>query len=166
MRVADIFLAFPFLILAMVTIMMVGSGLGTMILVLSIFGWVGFARVIRAETLSVREKELVEAARAIGCGDGRILARHILPNVFAPMIVIATFAVASVIVVEASLSFLGLGIPPAIPSWGMMLSDSRNVLRIAPWMGILPGLCITLVVLSLNLVGDWLRDFLDPRLRF
>ena len=165
MRVADIFLAFPFLILAMVTIMMVGSGLGTMILVLSIFGWVGFARVIRAETLSVREKELVEAARAIGCGDGRILARHILPNVFAPMIVIGTFAVASVIVVEASLSFLGLGIPPAIPSWGMMLSDSRNVLRIAPWMGILPGLCITLVVLSLNLVGDWLRDFLDPRLR-
>ena len=165
MRVADIFLAFPFLILAMVTIMMVGSGLGTMILVLSIFGWVGFARVIRAETLSVREKELVEAARAIGCGDGRILARHILPNVFAPMIVIGTFAVASVIVVEAALSFLGLGIPPAIPSWGMMLSDSRNVLRIAPWMGILPGLCITLVVLSLNLVGDWLRDFLDPRLR-
>ncbi len=166
MRVADIFLAFPFLILAMVTIMMVGSGLGTMILVLSIFGWVGFARVIRAETLSIREKELVEAARAIGCGNGRIIARHILPNVFAPMIVIATFAVASVIVVEAALSFLGLGIPPAIPSWGMMLSDSRNVLRDAPWIGILPGMCITLVVLSLNLVGDWLRDFLDPRLRF
>ena len=165
MRVADIFLAFPFLILAMVTIMMVGSGLGTMILVLSIFGWVGFARVIRAETLSIREKELVEAARAIGCGNGRIIARHILPNVFAPMIVIATFAVASVIVVEAALSFLGLGIPPAIPSWGMMLSDSRNVLRDAPWIGILPGMCITLVVLSLNLVGDWLRDFLDPRLR-
>ena len=165
MRVADIFLAFPFLILAMVTIMMVGSGLGTMILVLSIFGWVGFARVIRAETLSIREKELVEAARAIGCRNGRIIAYHILPNVFAPMIVIATFAVASVIVVEAALSVLGLGIPPAIPSWGMMLSDSRNVLRDAPWIGILPGLCITLVVLSLNLVGDWVRDFLDPRLR-
>ena len=107
----------------------------------------------------------MEAARAIGCRNGRIIAYHILPNVFAPMIVIATFAVASVIVVEAALSFLGLGIPPAIPSWGMMLSDSRNVLRDAPWIGILPGLCITLVVLSLNLVGDWLRDFLDPRLR-
>src|SRR5207248_2983543 len=96
----------------------------------------------------------------------RIIVRHVLPNVFAPVIVLWTFAVASVIVAEASLSFLGLGIPPAIPSWGMMLADGRNVLRDAPWLSTLPGLCITLAVLSLNLVGDWLRDYLDPRLRF
>ena len=165
MRVADVFLAFPFLILAMVTIMMLGSGLGSMILVLSIFGWVGFARVVRGETLSVREKEFVEAARAIGCRDARIIVFHILPNVFAPMIILATFSMASVILTEAALSFLGLGVPPAVPSWGMMLSDSRNVLRLAPWMAILPGLCITVLVLALNLVGDWLRDYLDPRLR-
>ena len=166
MRVADVFLAFPFLILAMVTLMLVGSGLGSMILVLSIFGWVGFARVVRGETLSVREKEFVEAARAIGCGDARVIVFHILPNVFAPMIVLITFSMASVILTEASLSFLGLGIPPAVPSWGMMLSDSRNVLREAPWMAILPGLCITVLVLALNLLGDWLRDYLDPRLRY
>jgi peptide/nickel transport system permease protein len=165
MRVADILLGFPFLLLAMLTVMMLGPGVGNMILVLGAFGWVGFARVVRAETLSVREKEFVEAARAVGCGDVRIIVFHILANVFHSMIILVTFSIATVMVVEAALSFLGLGVPPAIPSWGKMLSDSRNVMGTAPWMSILPGLCLTIVVLSLNLVGDWLRDYLDPRLR-
>ena len=165
MRVADILLGFPFLLLAMLTVMMLGPGVGNMILVLGAFGWVGFARVVRAETLSVREKEFVEAARAVGCGDARIIVFHILANVFHSMIILVTFSIATVMVVEAALSFLGLGVPPAIPSWGKMLSDSRNVMGTAPWMSILPGLCLTIVVLSLNLVGDWLRDYLDPRLR-
>ena len=166
MRVADILLGFPFLLLAMLTVMMLGPGVGNMILVLGAFGWVGFARVVRAETLSVREKEFVEAARAVGCGDVRIIVFHILANVFHSMIILVTFSIATVMVVEAALSFLGLGVPPAIPSWGKMLSDSRNVMGAAPWMSILPGLCLTIVVLSLNLVGDWLRDYLDPRLRY
>lgn len=166
MRVADILLGFPFLLLAMLTVMMLGPGVGNMILVLGAFGWVGFARVVRAETLSVREKEFVEAARAVGCGDVRIIVFHILANVFHSMIILVTFSIATVMVVEAALSFLGLGVPPAIPSWGKMLSDSRNVMGTAPWMSILPGLCLTIVVLSLNLVGDWLRDYLDPRLRY
>ena len=165
MRVADILLGFPFILLAMLTAMMLGPGIGNMILVLSVFGWVGFARVVRGDTLSVRGKEFVEAARAVGCGDLRIVLRHVLPNVFHSMIVLITFSVASIMVVEAALSFLGLGLPPAVPSWGKMLSDSRNVLGLAPWMSTLPGLCLTVVVLSLNLVGDWLRDYLDPRLR-
>jgi len=165
MRVADIFLGFPFILLAMLTATMLGPGIGNMVFVLSVFGWVGFARVVRSDTLSVRGKEFVEAARAVGCGDTRIILRHVLPNVFHSMIVLVTFSVASLIVVEAALSFLGLGLPPAVPSWGTMLSDSRNVMGLAPWMSILPGLCITAVVLSFNLAGDWLRDYLDPRLR-
>lgn len=165
MRVADVLLGFPFLLLAMLTVMMLGPGVGNMILVLGSFGWVGFARVVRAETLSVREKEFVEAARAIGCGSVRIILYHILVNVFHSMIVLVTFSIATVMVVEAALSFLGLGVPPAVPSWGKMLSDSRNLMGAAPWMSVLPGLCLTIVVLSLNLVGDWLRDYLDPRLR-
>jgi peptide/nickel transport system permease protein len=164
MRVADILLGFPFILLAMLTAVMLGPGVGNMILVLGVFGWVGFARVVRAQTLSVREMEFVEAARAIGCGDLRIIVRHILVNVVHSMIIMVTFSVASVMVVEAALSFLGLGIPPAIPSWGKMLSDSRHVMSSAPWMTVFPGLCLTAVVLSLNLVGDWLRDYLDPRL--
>lgn len=165
MRLADVLLGFPFLLLAMLTVMLLGPGVENMILVLGSFGWVGFARVVRAETLSIRQKEFVEAARAIGCGDLRIIVYHILVNVFHSMIVLVTFSVATVMVVEAALSFLGLGVPPAVPSWGKMLSDSRNVMGTAPWMSILPGLSLTIVVLSLNLVGDWLRDYLDPRLR-
>ena len=165
MRLADVLLGFPFLLLAMLTVMLLGPGVENMILVLGSFGWVGFARVVRAETLSIRQKEFVEAARAIGCGDVRIIVYHILVNVFHSMIVLVTFSVATVMVVEAALSFLGLGVPPAVPSWGKMLSDSRNVMGTAPWMSILPGLSLTIVVLSLNLVGDWLRDYLDPRLR-
>ncbi len=164
-RVADIFLAFPFILLATATVMMLGPGLVNVILVLSVFGWTSYARVVRGETLCLREKEFVEAARTVGCKNVRILIGHILPNVFSPVIVISSFVVASVIIAEAAMSFLGLGIPPAIPSWGGMLAEGRPYLRDAWWLAVLPGLLIMIVVLALNLVGDWLRDYLDPRLR-
>ncbi len=166
MRLGDILLAFPFLLLAMVTILMLGPSLRNVILVLGLFGWVGFARMVRGETLSLREKEFVDAARAIGASDFRIVRVHILPNLAASTIVIATFVIAGIVIVEATLSFLGLGVPPAVPSWGMMLSEGRDYMRDAWWLATFPGLLILLLVLSLNLIGDWLRDFLDPRLRF
>ncbi len=166
MRLADILLAFPFILLAMMAVALLGPSLLNVILVLSIFGWVGYARMVRGEMLVLREKEFVEAARVMGANDARIMLRHILPNVLAPVIVIASFVAAAVITAEAALSFLGLGIPPAIPSWGAMLADGRDNLTSAWWLATLPGLAIVLTVLALNLVGDWLRDYLDPRLRF
>jgi peptide/nickel transport system permease protein len=115
--------------------------------------------------LSVREAEFVQAARSVGATDARIIARHVLPGVFSPVIVVASFAAAQVIVVEASLSFLGLGVQPPDPSWGRMLADSRDYMASNPWLATIPGLAIVLTVLGLNLVGDWLRDVLDPRLK-
>jgi peptide/nickel transport system permease protein len=165
MRVADVLLAFPFVLLAMVVIVVLGPSLPNLILVLSVFGWVGYARVVRATTLAIKEREFVEAARTVGATSPRIIWRHILPNVFAPAIVIATFVASSAIIAEAALSFLGLGLPTAIPSWGAMLADGRDNLVAAPWLTWFPGLAIMITVLSLNLVGDWLRDYLDPRLR-
>ena len=166
MRLGDVLLSFPFILLCMVTVLMLGPGLRNIILVLGFFGWVGFARVVRGETLSLREKEFVEAARVTGCSDLRILYKHILPNLAPSIIVVATFVMASVIIAEATLSFLGLGIPPAVPSWGGMLNIGRNYMRGAPWLALFPGLLLLLLVLSLNLLGDWLRDYLDPRLRY
>jgi peptide/nickel transport system permease protein len=165
MRLADILLAFPFVLLAMMAVALLGPSLVNVIIVLSIFGWVGYARMVRGEMLVLREKEFVEAARVLGANDVRIMLRHILPNVLAPVIVIASFVAAAVITAEAALSFLGLGIPPAIPSWGAMLADGRDNLNSAWWLATFPGLAIVLTVLALNLVGDWLRDYLDPRLR-
>ena len=166
MRLADIQLAFPNILLFIAILAVLGSGLGKVIGVLGFTSWVTYARVIRGEVLAIREREYIEAARAIGCTDWRIMRQHVLPNTFAPLFVIASFAVASAIVAEASLSFLGLGVPPAIPTWGGMLAASRDYLRDAWWPVTFPGIAIMLTVLSINSLGDWLRDYLDPRLKY
>jgi peptide/nickel transport system permease protein len=166
MRLGDILLAFPFILLAMVTVLMLGPSVTNVILVLAIFGWVSFARVVRGETLSLREKEFIEAARSIGASDIRILFFHILPNLVPSITVVASFVFAAVVIAEATLSFFGLGIPPGIPDWGTMLAEGRAYLTTAWWMAAFSGMSILLLVLSINLIGDWLRDFLDPRLRF
>lgn len=165
MRLADIQLAFPFLLLALAVVAAVGAGLLNVILILGVAGWAAFARVVRAQVLSIKQREYVEAVRAIGAGQPTILVRHVVPNVLTPIIVLATATVANNIVVEASLTFLGLGVQPTIPSWGSMLTDARDYLAVAWWMGIFPGLALMLTVLAINLLGDWLRDYLDPTLR-
>ena len=165
MRLADIQLSFPFILLVIAFIAILGPGLRNVILVLGIVGWATYARVIRAETLSVRSREFVESAKIIGASDVRIILRYILPNVLSPVLVIASFAIASTIIVESSLSFLGLGVQPPTPTWGGILSDGRLYLATSWWVTAFPGLAITFTVLSINLVGDWLRDYLDPRLQ-
>jgi peptide/nickel transport system permease protein len=165
MRVAEIQLAFPFILLAITFLAVLGAGVVNLIIVLSFAGWVVYARVVRAQTLSWREKEFVEAARCLGANDVTILVRHILPNIAAPLIILASFSVATNVLAEASLSFLGLGVPPTVPSWGAMLADARSYLRDAWWLATFPGLALMLTVLSTNVVGDWLRDYFDPRLR-
>jgi peptide/nickel transport system permease protein len=166
MRLADIQLAFPFILLTIMVLVILGAGLVNLVLVLSIGQWVTYARIVRGSTIAQREKEYVEAARALGASDLRIIALQILPNVLAPLIVIASFNVASVILAEASLSFLGLGVPPTVPTWGGILAESRDqLLGGSWWLAVFPGVAIMLTVLSLNILGDWLRDFLDPRLR-
>jgi peptide/nickel transport system permease protein len=166
MRIADIQLAFPFILLAIMVLVVLGQGVINLVLILGIGQWVVYARVARGQTISQREKDYVEAQRAIGARDGRIIIREILPNILAPIIVIASFNVAGVILSEASLSFLGLGVPPNVPTWGSMLADSRSQLLSGKWwLAVFPGLAIMFTTLSLNILGDWLRDFLDPRLR-
>jgi peptide/nickel transport system permease protein len=165
MRLADIQLAFPFLLLALAVVATVGAGLFNVILILGIAGWATFARVVRAQVLSIKQRDYVEAVRAIGAGQPTIVVRHVVPNVLTPVIVLATATVANNIVVEASLTFLGLGVQPTFPSWGSMLADARDYLAVAWWMGIFPGLALMLTVLAINLLGDWLRDYLDPTLR-
>jgi peptide/nickel transport system permease protein len=164
MRLGDIQLAFPILVLALAVLAVLGASVGNVILVLGMTGWVTYARIVRGETLSLTAREFVEAARALGAPDRTILVRHILPNVLPPITVVATFSVARVIIAEASLSFLGLGIPPPTPSWGAMLDEGRNYLTTGWWLALFPGLAILLLVLGINLVGDWLRDVLDPRM--
>jgi peptide/nickel transport system permease protein len=165
MRVADVQLAFPFILLAIAVVAVVGGGLLNVILVLGVAGWVSYGRVARGQALSVKEQDYIQAARAIGSRGVVLIFRHILPNVMTPVIVLATFNVASYMVAEASLTFLGLGVQPAIPSWGIMLADGREFMRAGWWMAVFPGLALMLTVLSVNLVGDWLREYLDPRLR-
>jgi peptide/nickel transport system permease protein len=166
MRLGDVQLAFPFVLLAILFLVVLGPGLVNLVLVLGIGQWVTYARIVRAETLRLREQEFVEAARALGDGPTTILVRTILPNLVAPLTVIASFNVASVILTEASLSFLGLGVPPSVPTWGSMLAESRDSLLANKWwLAVFPGLAIMATVLSFNLLGDWLRDVLDPRLR-
>jgi peptide/nickel transport system permease protein len=163
MRVGDVQLAFPALVLAIAVLAVVGSGLANIVLVLGVTGWVTYARIARGETLSLRRREFVESARALGAGDAAILWRHVLPNVLPSITVVATFSVARTIIAEASLSFLGLGLPPPAPSWGSMLDEGRNYLTTGWWLALFPGLAILVVVLGINVVGDWLRDALDPR---
>lgn len=166
MRLADIQLGFPFILLAIMVLVVMGSGVLNLVLVLGIGQWVTYARLARGETISQREKEYIEAAQSIGASNARIMFQGVLPNILAPLIVIGSFNVASVILAEASLSFLGLGVPPTIPTWGGMLADSRDqLLANRWWLAVFPGVAIMLTVLSLNILGDWLRDFLDPRLR-
>lgn len=166
MRLADIQLAFPFILLAIMVLVVLGSGVLNLILVLGIGQWVTYARIARGETISQREKEYIEAAHSIGASNARIIFLSLLPNILAPLIVIASFNVASVILAEASLSFLGLGVPPTVPTWGGMLAESRDqLLANRWWLAVFPGVAIMLTVLSLNILGDWMRDFLDPRLR-
>jgi peptide/nickel transport system permease protein len=164
-RIGEIQLAFPFILLAISVLAVVGPGVGNVIFVLGTYGWVTYARVVRAQTLSWREKEFVEAARCIGVSDAAIMLRHLLPNMLAPIIVIASFSMATNVLAEAALSFLSLGVPLSIPSWGSMLADARDYLQDAWWLSTFPGLALMLTVLGINLVGDWLRDYLDPRLR-
>jgi len=165
MRLADIQLAFPSILLALAILAVLGPGFLNVLLVLGITGWVAYARVIRAQVLSLREREYVLAARALGAGHAEILLRHILPNAVAPLIVIATLQVASVIIAEASLDYLGVGVPVQTVTWGGMLNDGQLYLGTAWWLAVCPGLAIMLTVLSVNLVGDAVRDALDPRIR-
>lgn len=166
MRLGDIQLAFPFILLAIMFLVILGPGVMNIIIVLGVGQWVTYARIVRAQTLSLREKEYVEAARALGDSTFLIIFRTILPNIIAPLTVIASFNVASVILSEASLSFLGLGVPPSVPTWGAMLADSRDQLMANKWwLAFFPGIAIVLTVLAFNILGDWLRDFLDPRLK-
>jgi peptide/nickel transport system permease protein len=166
MRLADIQLAFPFILLAIMFLVVLGSGVLNLVLILGIGQWVTYARIARGQTMSQREKEYVEAARALGARGPSVLFQTILPNILAPLIVIASFNVASVILSEAALSFLGLGVPPTVPTWGGMLAESRDQLLAGRWwLAVYPGVAIMLTVLSFNILGDWLRDFLDPRLR-
>ncbi len=165
MRIADIQLSFPTILLALTIMAVLGTGLDKLILVLGATGWVQYGRIVRGQVLSLKQEEFVLAARATGETRWRILFQQILPNVWSPVIVVASFTIASNIVAEASLSFLGVGVPPSTPSWGTMLADGRQYVGVADWMTIPAGLAISLAVLSINILGDWLRDYLDPRLK-
>ena len=165
MRLGDVFLAFPFLLLAIAIVAVVGGGLFNVIIVLAIASWVPYARLIRASVLSCKAREYVIAARAIGVGDTVLLFKHILPNVITPVIVYATFGVAAAIIAEAGLSFLGLGVGSTVSDWGAMLADGRQYVGTAWWLATMPGVAIMVTVLSINMIGDWIRDVLDPRLR-
>lgn len=165
MRLTDTMLAMPFILLALAVIAVLGPSLRNIIFVLGITSWVSYARVVRAEVLTLRTREFVLAAQALGGGGRRIVFRHLLPNVLTPVIVIATLEVARMIILESALSFLGLGVQPPTPTWGGMLADGRAYLSTAWWQATFPGLSIMLTVLGINLLGDWLRDVLDPRLQ-
>jgi peptide/nickel transport system permease protein len=165
MRLADIQLAFPFILLAIAVIGVLGPSLKTIIIVIGVSSWVVYARIVRGAVLTLREREFVQAARALGSGDGRVLLRHILPNALTPWLVVATLDMARVIVIESALSFLGLGVQPPTPTWGGMLADGRVYISTAWWLATFPGLAILVTVLGINLFGDGLRDTLDPRLK-
>jgi peptide/nickel transport system permease protein len=165
MRIADIQLTLPFLIVAIAVLVVLGPGLGNLIIVLGLTGWVDFGRVVRSETLSLRQRDFVDAARASGASNVSIIWRHILPNTASVILVISTLQVASVIIAEASLSFLGLGVPALTPTWGKEISEGRDYAVLAWWLPTFPGVAIFATVLAINILGDWLRDRWDPRLR-
>lgn len=165
MRLVDVLLAFPGILLAIAISALLGPGLTHVILALTVIGWTGYARLVRAEVLALRERDHVEAARALGMRSSRIVIRHVLPLIAAPVVVQATFGMAGAIVAEASLSFLGLGVQPPTPSWGAMLNEGRSFLLVAPHLTLWPGAAILVTVLGLNVLGDGLRDKLDVRAR-
>jgi peptide/nickel transport system permease protein len=164
-RITDVQLAFPLVLLAVAIVAVVGPGLWTVIAAIGLTSWVQYVRVVRAETMSLREREFVLAAEAAGASSPRILRKHLLPNVASAAIVLGTFEIARAIVLESSLSFLGLGVPPTTPSWGGMLADGRQYLDTAWWIALFPGLAIVIAVMGVNLLGDGLRDALDPESR-
>jgi peptide/nickel transport system permease protein len=159
------FMSFPGILLAIAFVAFRGPGIFNLILALSLGGWVGYARLVRGQVLAAREREFVEAARALGASDVRIVVRHILPNIIQPVIVQAAIGMAGAILAEATMSFLGLGVPPPTASWGAMLNDGRSHLFDAPHLVLFPALAVMLAVLSFNFIGDALRDYLDPRSR-
>lgn len=163
MRIADAFHAIPRILLAMVVLFVMKPSVMTLIMVIGVTNWVSYARLIRGEVLSIKEKEYVKASRTIGAGNFAIMRRHIMPNVFAQFIVVSTISVASSIIIEATMSFLGLGIQPPTVSWGVMLADGRNYLATQWWVCTFPGVAITLTVLAIMFLGNWLRDVLDPK---
>ncbi len=165
MRLADVTLAFPTLLLLIAMVAALQPSEGVVFATIGIVGWAGMARIVRGQVLVVRQLEYIQAIRALGAGDLRIMAQHVLPNVIAPVVIAATLGVAGAIMAEAALSFLGLGVPPPAPSWGSMIADGRDLdqLRRAPWTSVFPGVAIGAAVLGFNLLGDALRDALDPR---
>jgi peptide/nickel transport system permease protein len=165
MRLVDVQLSFPFIFLALTINAIVGLGLRNIIISLAAAGWVVYARVVRGEVLSVKQREYVQAAAALGLGRGRILFRHVLPNVLPSILVVASLQFSQFIVAEAAISFLGFGVQPPTPAWGSMLSESRDFLYVAWWLAAFPGAALALTALGVNLVGDWLRDVLDPKFR-
>jgi peptide/nickel transport system permease protein len=162
MRFADIQLALPFILIAIMFLAILGTGVDKVIFFMIVAQWVQYARLVRGSVLALREREFILSARAIGVGSGRIIFTHILPNVLGPIVILMTLNVANNILLESSLTFLGLGVDPLIPSWGGMLADGRTYLQSAWWVSVFPGLAIMFTVLGLNLLGDWLRDYLDP----
>lgn len=162
---ANVQLAFPFILLSIAVVAVVGKGTGTLIALIGVTSWVVYSRVVRGETLALRNKEFIESARAIGVPTSGILLRHILPNVVTSLTVIATFEVARIIILESALSFLSLGVDDNTPSWGEMLARGKQQISVAWWMPTFPGIAIMLTVLAINLVGDWLREEFDPRLQ-
>ena len=165
MRSVDVMLCFPSFFLILAVIAFLEPNLGNIMAVIGLTSWMGVARLVRAETLSLRRRDFVDAARLAGAGAFRIISRHILPNALAPVLVSATLGIAGAILIESSLSFLGLGVQAPDPSWGNMLLEGKDVLEIAPWMSVYPGLAVLVTVLGYNLLGESLRDMLDPRLK-
>jgi peptide/nickel transport system permease protein len=163
MRLVDILLAFPGILLAIAFTAVLGPGLDHVVLALCLIGWTSYARLVRGEIIALREREFVQAARALGGGPGRVVIRHLLPNLLAPLVIQATFGLAAAIIAEGSLSFLGLGVEPPTPSWGSMLNDGRQFLLVAPHLTTYPGVAIMVTVFALNLVGDGLQDRFEKR---
>ena len=163
MRIVDSFLSIPNILFALVFLSVFGPSVITLIIVLGVTNWVAYARIVRGETLSIKEREFVKAARSMGVKNKKIIVRHVLPNVISSFIVISTLSVATTIILEASLSFLGLGVQPPTVSWGGILSDGRDYLATSWWLATFPGVAITITVLGIIFLGDWLRDVLDPR---
>lgn len=165
MRGVDVMLCFPSFFLILAVIAFLEPSLNNIMIVIGLTSWMGVARLVRAETLSLKERDFVKAARISGAGIVRILGMHILPNALTPVLVSATLGIAAAILTESALSFLGLGVQPPVPSWGNILMEGKDVMEIAPWLSVFPGMCILLTVLGYNLLGETLRDLLDPRLK-
>src|SRR6184192_3482831 len=164
-KAMNAFLSFPGILIAIAFVAFRGPGIFILVLALSLGGWVGYARLVRAQVLAAREREYVEASRALGASDFRVIVRHILPNIIQPVIVQAAIGMAGAVLAEATMSFLGLGVPPPVPSWGSMLNDGRGHLFDAPHIVLVPAAAVMLAVLAFNFIGDGLRDYLDPRAR-